>query len=465
VPFPVPVERQREVVCLPAKGHHVILGTAGSGKTTMAILRAAYLADPELPENGRVLLLTYNRALAGYISTISEGRLRNVTVENYHRFARGYLATRNAMKPYGDIINANPRRALIASSLKEIEAQYKPHALFSRTPTFFDTEVGWIAKNGITELDAYLKADRIGRGDPLPEGSRRVIWKIRELYLEKRVAKDCRYDWDDIAVAVSEEFARDGSSRRYKHIVIDEGQDLSPQMLRSIARAIPDDGTITFFGDVAQQIYGQRVSWRSAGLQNPRKWEFTENYRNSREIAALGLAIANMDYYRGVADMVAPVAPKAAGPKPTLVEIAPATDEGSFVAEQAKRLSQNRSVAVLVRTVAQQDYLARLLPRGTIKLRDDSAQWIDGPQLYLSTYHSAKGLEFDAVILPFMSDALFPDSGQVTDYGEEEADANDGRLLYVGVTRAKSDLIITYKGKRSHLLPTLPNDLFTVVKR
>lgn len=82
--FPVPVERQREVVCLPAKGPQVILGTAGSGKTTMAILRAAQLADPELPEYGPVLLLTFNKALGGYIRKISEGRLKNVKVEHYH---------------------------------------------------------------------------------------------------------------------------------------------------------------------------------------------------------------------------------------------------------------------------------------------------------------------------------------------------------------------------------------------
>jgi len=40
--FPVPQGRQREVVYLPEHGHTVVLGTAGSGKTTMAILRANY---------------------------------------------------------------------------------------------------------------------------------------------------------------------------------------------------------------------------------------------------------------------------------------------------------------------------------------------------------------------------------------------------------------------------------------
>jgi DNA helicase IV len=62
-----PQGRQREVVCLPAHGHTVVLGTAGSGKTTMAILRADYLAQLT---GRRVLLATYNRALVTYLEAM-----------------------------------------------------------------------------------------------------------------------------------------------------------------------------------------------------------------------------------------------------------------------------------------------------------------------------------------------------------------------------------------------------------
>jgi superfamily I DNA/RNA helicase len=141
------------------------------------------------------------------------------------------------------------------------------------------------------------------------------------------------------------------------------------------------------------------------------------------------------------------------------------TLEAQFVADQAKAVARNRSVAVLVRTVNQQAIMQPLLPDTTINLREDSTVWVDGPQLYLGTYHSAKGLEFDTVILPFLSDEQFPDPSQVTDFGPVEADANDGRLLYVGVTRAKSGLIITYKGQASHLLPSAPAGLYTKVSR
>jgi hypothetical protein len=429
----------------------------------MAILRAAYLGDPNLPGNGRVLLLTYNKALSGYIRSISEKRLKNVTVEHYHLFARGYLNAKGLMG-FNAIIGSIPRRNLLTAAIGAVKANHGPHSLFDRSIGFFESEVGWIAKNGLIDLDDYLKVHRIGRGDGLTESLRRIVWAVRTEYLQMRTASGFRYDWDDVATTVLNTVTSDTSVPRYKHIVIDEGQDLSPEMLRSLARAVPADGSITFFGDVAQQIYGHRMSWRSAGLNPIKVWQFSENYRNSQQIAALGLAVANMDYYTGTPDMVSPTAPKAAGPKPTLVAFTAQNDEVRFVADQAKAMASTRSVAVLVRTLAQKREIQRLLPRDAIDLKEDSSTWVDGPNIYVGTYHSAKGLEFDGVILPFMSKAQFPDPAQVVDFGQQEADANDGRLLYVGVTRAKTALVLTFTGERTHLLPPLPT-LYTVLSK
>ena len=92
--LPTPEGLQYEVLALPEQGHFVVLGTAGSGKTTMAILRAAYLA--KLHEE-KVLLVTFNKALVTYLRSISEGELGDVDVRNYHRFARGYLSSRGLL--------------------------------------------------------------------------------------------------------------------------------------------------------------------------------------------------------------------------------------------------------------------------------------------------------------------------------------------------------------------------------
>jgi superfamily I DNA/RNA helicase len=454
VALPIPVERQREVVCLAASGHQVVLGTAGSGKTTMAVLRAAFLSDPEMPRHGRTLLLTYNKALCAYIRTIAAPELRHVTVEHYHKFARGYLASRDKMRR-NSIAPKGPRERAIEAAIAEVKVNYKPHAFFDRPLNFFAAEIGWLEKHGVHSLDDYQSQDRIGRAEArLERALRKPMWEIHESYLRHRSALGYDYDFDDLASAAIRELDVDNSLRRYKHIVVDEGQDFSPEMIRSLAKAIPRDGSITSFGDVAQQIYGHRMSWRSAGLNPLRVWQFTENYRNSREIAALGLAISDMSYYAGVPDMVAPTSPVAAGPKPTLVQIKDPANEVRFITNQATRLSRTQSVAILARTVRQLDEIRSALPSDVINLRSESARWVAGPKLFIGTYHSAKGLEFDAVILPFLSDGQFPDPLAVADFGQAEAEASDGRLLYVGVTRAKTALILTYVGKQSVLLPS-----------
>ena len=93
--LPTPEGLQMKVLALPEQGHFVVLGTAGSGKTTMAILRATvYLA--KLHEE-KVLLVTFNKALVTYLRSISEGELGLVDVRNYHRFARGYLSSRGLL--------------------------------------------------------------------------------------------------------------------------------------------------------------------------------------------------------------------------------------------------------------------------------------------------------------------------------------------------------------------------------
>jgi DNA helicase IV len=66
MPLPKPIGRQKDVLALPGQGHTVVLGTAGSGKTTLAILRAAFLSDPATDHAGKTLLVTFNKALVTY---------------------------------------------------------------------------------------------------------------------------------------------------------------------------------------------------------------------------------------------------------------------------------------------------------------------------------------------------------------------------------------------------------------
>src|ERR1051325_4354525 len=131
MPLPKPIGRQREVLYLPATGHVAVLGTAGSGKTTLAILRAAYLADPATDHSGPTLLVTFNRGLVTYFKHLASSELRNVTVEHYHRFARGYLQSLGKMG-WNVIASPEERDVFINTAIRKVTAVNARHPLFAR---------------------------------------------------------------------------------------------------------------------------------------------------------------------------------------------------------------------------------------------------------------------------------------------------------------------------------------------
>ena len=282
---------------------------------------------------------------------------------------------------------------------------------------------------------------------------RAAVFGLYSRYLEQRRRGGKLYDWSDLATSVLEELRADRRDRRYRHVVIDEGQDFSPEMLRSLAAAIPDEGSLTFFGDIAQQIYGHRMSWRSAGLEVRDVWRFRENYRNTRQISRLALALAAMPSFPDDPDLVDPTAPTADGPPPALVRCSSEDEERRLIVSRAPALAQTGTVAILVRTRDQEKTIPQPLRNRATRLHRDLRQWPAKPGLFYGTYHAAKGLEFDTVFLPFLSEERWPYPPDVQNLGAQEAAARNARLLYVGITRARSTLVMTCSGRMTPLLP------------
>jgi superfamily I DNA/RNA helicase len=200
-------------------------------------------------------------------------------------------------------------------------------------------------------------------------------------------------------------------------------------------------------------IYGEGLSWRSCGLNVQAVERFADNYRNTAEIARLAIAMSEMPHMAGDKDdLVVPRQPVAGGPKPTLAECRDEAQEIAIVKRQAADLARNGTVAVLARTWAD----ARRACAGltTRRLHKDMARWEVEPGVYCGAYHSAKGLEFDAVIMPFCGRQHMPPHDKIAAYGEAGAMSREGRLLYVAITRARTDLLITYSGDITPLLPT-----------
>lgn len=258
------------------------------------------------------------------------------------------------------------------------------------------------------------------------------------------------------------EFSTDSTERKYRHIVVDEAQDLSPESVRSLALAIRPGGSLTLFADYAQQIYGQRISWRSCGLTVSKNELFLDNYRNSPEIARLAMHMAAMPHFKDSADLVEPKEPKrAAGAKPTLARCQSREEEANLIGRAASAAAGVSRVGVLARTRAE----ARLAVRGVSgvrELHDKMTTWDVTTGVYAGTYFSAKGLEFDVVLMPFCSADRLPDAEVLSAFGWDEAAGRESRLLYVGVTRAREELVITYTNKLTKLLPEPGTGLYQV---
>jgi superfamily I DNA/RNA helicase len=376
-----------------------------------------------------------------------------VTFENYHTFARGYLRSRGKMG-YDWIAQEPERERFLALAVAAVRKRAigRPLALLDGPLRFFSEEIRYIAQHGLSD-DEYRTIERAGRGAGFPRALRPTLLDVRNEYIGVRAAAGRRYDWDDVAGAVAAELAIDEAPRRYRHVVIDEGQDFSPQMLRSLTAAIPPDGSLTFFGDMAQQIYGRQVSWRQAGLHVPHGiWEFKRNYRNTPEIAELGLAIADMDYFRDVPDMVRPDEFEPSGPLPSLISCSTTDQETRFVIEAARDAARAGSVGVLMRRHQDEARFGSAF-RGGQHLHRGMHIWDPGPGISWGTVHAAKGYEFDTVFLVGLSHGGWPEPEAIIGDGEEAARASDGRLLYVAVTRARQELNMSYVGRPTTLLP------------
>jgi superfamily I DNA/RNA helicase len=456
--LPEPRGQQSKVIFLPGVGHQVVLGTAGTGKTTMAMYRAENLAAPTTVNNGKVLLVTYNNMLVNYLKYLRPHAAGNITIETYSCFARGYLRGLGLMPAWGGILHDRSR--FVSKAVQEVAAEHPASRVLQRETEFFLDELAWIFGMGLHTLDDYLQAERVGRRTGLADQARERVWKVRTAYLRLRGDEGLVYDWDDLPSAVRAALVEDHRLRLYRHVVIDEGQDLSPEAVRSLTEVADPAGSVTFFGDYHQAIYGQGMSWRSCGLNIRAEERFADNYRNTGEIARLAIAISQMPHMAGdPKDLVEPKEPTAAGPPPTLARCRDEQQEVTTVRAQAKDYARNGTVAILARTWEDARRAARTLDGR--ELRKD-LRWDGSPGIYYGAYHSAKGLEFDAVLMPFCGKHRMPHAETVAAFGPEEAAAREGRLLYVAITRARTDLLLTYSGEITPLLPG-QDDLYAKV--
>lgn len=147
----------------------------------------------------------------------------------------------------------------------------------------------------------------------------------------------------------------------------------------------------------------------------------------------------------------------AMGPKPILVEFSSKELETAWVIEQAMNRGKIASAVIVCRNRADVNaFSLSLRAQGCnpIEINKDTPGFAHEKKVYLTTYHSVKGMEFDHVFIPYLTEEKLPDSDAVSRASsKEDAYADEIKLLYVAATRSKYGLYMTFSGTLSPLFP------------
>lgn len=260
---------------------------------------------------------------------------------------------------------------------------------------------------------------------------------------------------------------------QYTALLIDEAHDFEDAWLEMAARMVtPTTNSLLVLYDDAQSIYQKtrrKFNFASVGIQAQGRTSILKlNYRNTAEVLTLAMHCAqSLLSDRAETDetmqSVLPVTAGRRGPVPVLLVAGNAREEAEWVAERvAQAISAGRApdeVAVLCRIKRHMDAVGLALQRKGIAFQSmntpgfRSFDWMR-PSVKLLTLHSAKGLEFPMVVVVGL-DAM-PAAGEPMD---EEV-----RLLYVGMTRATHELVLSAAGT-SPMVRRVQNSLEAVVQR
>ena len=453
---------QREIVERDFSGPARVSGSAGTGKTIVALHRAVHLARSN--PNSRVLLTTFSEALANAlrdrlrILVSSEPRL----AERVEVYSLDALAERLYQLNLGvpSSVSTEKLRGLIEEAASSVDVNR-----FSLG--FMLTE--WEQVVDAWQLDtweAYREVPRLGRRRRLPEGQRRSLWSVFE-----HVRSSLR---ERSLVTRSEMFAQlaatFGETQRapFDFIVVDESQDIGVAQLRFLAALGADRTNGLFFaGDLGQRIFQQPFSWQALGVEvRGRARTLKINYRTSHQIRRrsdllLGEEIADAD---GNAEGRVGTVSVFNGPEPAIV-ISQSIDEAAkvvanWLTQLAERGLEPHEISVFVRSTAHIDRASIAIERTGLEfiVLDNQVQTAVG-HVSVGTMHLAKGLEFRAVVVMACDDDVIPLQERIESVADdsdlEDVYNTERHLLYVACTRARDHLLVTGVEPASEFLDDL----------
>ncbi len=456
---------QNNIVNKNYSGSARVLGSAGTGKTVVAMHRAKVLSK-KCNEKEKVLFTTYTSNLAKdiyenlkKICNLSE--LNKIEVINLDAWASRYLKDRNIN--YTITFDETELCSIWDKAIIQSGENIDLPAKF-----FIDEWNNVICAQEAYSEGTYLRAQRIGRGIRLDRKMRMQLWKVFEEYqniMKESNLRDPNWAYYECKIAI----LNDKFSKNYKYIIVDEGQDLSMSaylLLRAISGE-EHENDIFIVGDAKQRIYKNKAILSKAGINiRGRSSKLKINYRTTEEIrkyATLVLENLTFDDLDGEEDSKKECQSLTHGVEPSVNYFQTANQELEFIVTKIMQLkaegTEYKNICLTARTQKLLDDYSKYLlqhniPYYEIKRSKIDDRSVDGVRI--ATMHRIKGLEFRYMfvaavnkdIIPFKeSQKHFDDDVWYNEYVKSEK-----CLLYVALTRAQRAVFITSYGKLSDLI-------------
>ncbi len=430
-------------ITVDAKNAVLIQGIAGSGKTTVALHRLAWLLhsdnSPLKAEEACVVVLS--PALRAYVeNSLPAAGLTGVGVRTYHEWAAKTFkaAARGEDVRIGRAATGQQPLsvALVKRSiemLKAIDVQVLPRA--GELPKLADLQRELLQVLAALEGQGTLARDAVRQARELTE----------------RDFADGILDWNDDALLLRI-FQRmtggvatvSGKVGKLGHVVVDEVQDLSPVELATLIDAVTDRSSLTLVGDVSQNL--DRAQSFPGWDQLRRHWNFAEEMSHyvSLEVSHRStLPIMRLADYIQRRDLVKSGRP---GRTPIWFKCRNEAQGIEHVLQwltKAGELYPNRIACVICATPQDAKFAHKMLQPtfgARVRLGDEfSFSFEEG--ILVTDVRQAKGLEFFSVLLWNPSARSYPAGGL------------EQNLLYVAVTRAEENLCIVTWNRPSPALP------------
>lgn len=443
-----------------------ISGSAGTGKTIVALHRAVHLTRQN--QDSRVLLVTFSDTLASALGT----KLQNL-IGTQPRLAERLEI--HSMEAIGKRLYAaywgKPKLATQADLGQVLleAAKADPSLKFSQRFMFgewADLVDAWQLKT----WESYRNVKRLGRKTRLSEAQRSALWAVFDrvqLSLQQRGL-----------ITQAEMFFRLAEKMEtlrqppFEFVVIDEAQDVSIAQLKFLAAIGASQGhvrpnSLFFAGDLGQRIFQQPFSWKSLGVDvRGRARTLHINYRTSHQIRAqadqlLGPNFSDVDgnteHRRGTVSVFNGPAPEVRSFKSEAEECQAVT---GWLLERLKDGLMPHELGIFVRSDAQLDRAVVAVKAAGIPLGvlDANVETTSG-RASICTMHLAKGLEFRAVAVMACDDEVIPLQERIAavadDADLEEVYNTERNLLYVACTRARDRLLVTSTEPASEFLDDL----------